>query len=317
MLAHEHGVDLSGVTWVQGAVQVGRRARQLRARRRCSSSRDIEINDSGRSLDRIAGCRRDRRGDRHARARLLPPQPGHRPAVSRLLARWSATTTSARASIRSCISSCMRRDVHERAPWAAAAMLQGVRGGARSTALAMMRIEVAPRYMLPWLQRDIEEMDEVFGPDPWPYGVEANRPTLEALVRYMVEQHYIPEAIPLEAVVRGGGVRSGARVPPSPTAGTRHFSRATRHLELAFGLADYGAAPNACAPLPPTETPCSSRPRRRRTRRRSSSCPASRCSPTAPPTTAPRTRRPRRHWRSGCSRSTACPACSSAPTSSR
>jgi 4,5-dihydroxyphthalate decarboxylase len=34
----------------------------------------------------------------------------------------------------------------------------------------------------------------VFGGDPWPYGVEPNRPTLEALVRYLVEQGIVSKA---------------------------------------------------------------------------------------------------------------------------
>jgi len=47
----------------------------------------------------------------------------------------------------------------------------------------------------------IAELDEIattFGGDPWPYGVEANRPTLEALVRYMAEQSLIKAPIPVE-----------------------------------------------------------------------------------------------------------------------
>jgi 4,5-dihydroxyphthalate decarboxylase len=52
--------------------------------------------------------------------------------------------------------------------------------------------------MLPWLIDEIEEIDAVFGGDAFPYGVEANRPTLEALVRYMVEQHFIAHVIPIE-----------------------------------------------------------------------------------------------------------------------
>ena len=48
--------------------------------------------------------------------------------------------------------------------------------------------------MLPWLTVDIDEIDEIFGGDPWPYGVEANRPTLSALVRYLEEQGVIAKA---------------------------------------------------------------------------------------------------------------------------
>jgi 4,5-dihydroxyphthalate decarboxylase len=52
--------------------------------------------------------------------------------------------------------------------------------------------------MLPWLLAEIEEIDEVFGGDAWPYGIEPNRPTLQALVQYMFEQHFIVKAIPIE-----------------------------------------------------------------------------------------------------------------------
>jgi hypothetical protein len=44
----------------------------------------------------------------------------------------------------------------------------------------------------------VEEIDQVFGGDCWPYGIEPNRPTLEALVTYMAEQGLIPAAIPIE-----------------------------------------------------------------------------------------------------------------------
>jgi hypothetical protein len=38
----------------------------------------------------------------------------------------------------------------------------------------------------------------VFGGDPFAYGVESNRPTLQALVQYMVEQHFIARAIAVD-----------------------------------------------------------------------------------------------------------------------
>ena len=61
--------------------------------------------------------------------------------------------------------------------------------------------------MLPWLLAEIEEIDAVFGGDACPYGIEPNRPTLEALVRYMVEQHFIARPIPIEELfvpIQGG-----------------------------------------------------------------------------------------------------------------
>jgi 4,5-dihydroxyphthalate decarboxylase len=38
----------------------------------------------------------------------------------------------------------------------------------------------------------------VFGGDAWPYGLAPNRPTLQALVGYMHEQHFIAQAMPIE-----------------------------------------------------------------------------------------------------------------------
>ena len=42
----------------------------------------------------------------------------------------------------------------------------------------------AVRYMTPFLMREIDDIWEVFNGDPWPYGIEPNRATLEALVQY-------------------------------------------------------------------------------------------------------------------------------------
>jgi 4,5-dihydroxyphthalate decarboxylase len=61
-----------------------------------------------------------------------------------------------------------------------------------------MRFSGTLRYMLPWLPADIEELDALFGGDCWPYGIEPNRPTLEAFVTYMAEQGLIPKTIPIE-----------------------------------------------------------------------------------------------------------------------
>jgi 4,5-dihydroxyphthalate decarboxylase len=61
-----------------------------------------------------------------------------------------------------------------------------------------MRYAGSLSTMLPWLIDDVEEIDAVFGGDAFPYGIEANRPTLDALVTYMVEQHFIARPIPIE-----------------------------------------------------------------------------------------------------------------------
>ena len=61
-----------------------------------------------------------------------------------------------------------------------------------------MRFSGAMRYMLPWLFEDIDEIDAVLGGDPFVYGLEPNRATLETAIRYLREQAFIDEAPSLD-----------------------------------------------------------------------------------------------------------------------
>ncbi len=91
----------------------------------------------------------------------------------------------------------IRNDVYERHPFVAKSLYDAF-SAAKDWAWQKMRYPGTLRYMLPWLPDDIAEIDELFGGDCWPYGVEPNRPTLEALVTYMAEQGLIAEPIPIE-----------------------------------------------------------------------------------------------------------------------
>jgi 4,5-dihydroxyphthalate decarboxylase len=51
---------------------------------------------------------------------------------------------------------------------------------------------------LPWTLAAVEEQAAVFGPDPWPYGIEANLPTLSALQRYMSDQGLLWDDVPID-----------------------------------------------------------------------------------------------------------------------
>ena len=75
--------------------------------------------------------------------------------------------------------------------------------------MAKMRYAAAQCVMFPFMAADMEEIDTVFGGDPLSYGIEPNRETLETLIRYMVEQDYIPETIPVEELFLDVEVTSG------------------------------------------------------------------------------------------------------------
>ncbi len=91
----------------------------------------------------------------------------------------------------------IRREAYEKNPFIAQSLYDAF-NESKAQALAAMKKLQALRYMLPWLPADLDEIEELFGGDPWPYGVEQNRPTLEAMVQYMQEQFLIDRKVPLE-----------------------------------------------------------------------------------------------------------------------
>ena len=91
----------------------------------------------------------------------------------------------------------LRRDTYERNPFIAKSLFDAMTQ-AKDVAIKKMRDLGTLRYMLPGMAAELDEIDDVFGGDCWPYGIEPNRPTLEALVRYLAEQSMIKQRIPLE-----------------------------------------------------------------------------------------------------------------------
>ena len=101
----------------------------------------------------------------------------------------------------------IRRRFYEAHPKAVASFYRAL-CRSKDTALRKMLNLATLRYMLPWMSADLDEIDEVFGGDPWPYGVAANRPTLTALVTYLAEQGLIAAPPRLEDVFVDVGERA-------------------------------------------------------------------------------------------------------------
>lgn len=49
-------------------------------------------------------------------------------------------------------------------------------------------MEVSMRLYFPWLHEHVEQVRTIMGEDFWPYGLRANRTTLETFLRYHHEQ---------------------------------------------------------------------------------------------------------------------------------
>jgi 4,5-dihydroxyphthalate decarboxylase len=194
LLKDEHGVDLSGVHWVQGATNSAD-SHGNPAAPPLLEPVSIEQNRSGRSLSELL-----ERGDIQAIIGSgLPDALRTNPDVQRLFPDFHAAELDYYRRTR--IFPIMhlvaiRRDVYEKHPFIATSLYKAM-NEAKDIALEKMRHVGALRYMLPGMTAELDEIDDVFGGDPWPYGIEPNRPTLEALVRYMAEQSLIKAPIPV------------------------------------------------------------------------------------------------------------------------
>ena len=195
MLEDDHGVDLSDVTWVQGAVQ------------RPGSHGDphpppllkpikIENNRSQRSLDDLLV---EGKIDAILGA-VMPPSLGKHPDLVRLFPDHSAMERDyyKRTGIHPIMHLIViRKPVFDANPWIAQPLYRAF-VAAKAEAWKALGHTGAPRTMLPWLLDEVAMTRDVFGGEPFAYGLEKNRTTLETLVGYLHRHHMIARRPSLE-----------------------------------------------------------------------------------------------------------------------
>lgn len=83
----------------------------------------------------------------------------------------------------------IRRDVYEADRWIARNLFVALQE-AKNRSVARMLDLTAAHAPLPWLADTAREANALVFPDgdPWPYGIEGNRPTLEAFLRFAADQ---------------------------------------------------------------------------------------------------------------------------------
>jgi 4,5-dihydroxyphthalate decarboxylase len=194
-LMHDHGVRLDTIRWVQGAVEHGGTHGKPHAPPLLKPVA-LEANASGRSLEELLAA-----GEIDALVgSRKPPTLGQSPEIARLFPDFRAIERA--FHLRTKIFPIMhlvaiRRELYDQHPWIAASLYKAF-VESKALALTRMRYGGSLSVMLPWLMSEVEEVDALFGGDAWPYGIAPNRPTLEALVQYMVEQHFIARAISID-----------------------------------------------------------------------------------------------------------------------
>ncbi len=196
-LQNVYGVDLSKVQWVQGAVEKAGTHGKPPAVPDLLEPVDIVQNTSNKSLsdmlrdgeiDAIIGSRLPDsiRTDPDKVGRLFPNSRDEEKRYYKETGIHPIMHTVA-----------IKREIYEENRWIASSLFKAFLES-RNWAIDKMYFSAAQRYMLPWLYDDLHEVDEIFGDKLWAYGVEDNRATLEAFVKYMKQQGFIKEEMPVD-----------------------------------------------------------------------------------------------------------------------
>ena len=186
LLQHDYGVDFSKCTWVQGAINtVG--AHGSPTVLPLLKPVQIEQGPLNKSLDDLI-----QEGTVDATMGTSMPESFRtNPDIARLFPNFVELEKDyyKRTRIYPIMHLvAIKKSIYEKYPFVATSLFNAFQR-AKEIALERMYNQRALRYMMPWLPRDIDEIYEYFDGDPWPYGVEPNRPTLEALVTYLQDQH--------------------------------------------------------------------------------------------------------------------------------
>ena len=193
ILSHEYGVDLSRCTWVEGGVNAARppdKDMDLRPEGRL----EIVSAPPGKSINDLllSGEVAAYFGARAPKAFKTSPDivrlfPNYR-EVERDFYRRTGIFPIMHTLV-------IREALHREKPWIAENMVEALEES-KEWALSHMRFTGTNRYMVPWLNHEVEEIDTLFGGDPYPYGVEKNRKTLETLMQYLVDQNFVTPPAP-------------------------------------------------------------------------------------------------------------------------
>ena len=184
LLAHEYGVDLTSITWHQAGVnEPGRREKvQLQLPRGIRYQARTEHSLSQLLLD----------GEIDAALSARPPHAftQGQGEVKRLFAdyrevEWQYWNKTGIYPIMHVIA--IRREVYEKNRWIARNLVQGFEQ-AKSNSLARVADITASSVPLPWIADYAAQAQHVLGADFWPYGVDANRATLDAFCGFAFEQ---------------------------------------------------------------------------------------------------------------------------------
>ena len=195
ILQHDCKVDLDSITWVEGGIDEPRKEDHVMDLRPVGElklemigpERTLSAMLEAGEIDAYFGARRPASFDRGRNvARLFPDYRAREKDFYRRTGFHPIMHTLV-----------IREDLYGENPWVPEALFKACQES-KAWALKQMRFSGAQRSMLPWVYDEIAEMDALMGANPWPYGLEANRKILQSFQSYLVEQHFLAAAKPIE-----------------------------------------------------------------------------------------------------------------------
>src|SRR5919109_4461935 len=189
LLQHEYGVQPKDLSWVQG--RADRLGRKLPPEIRLTQApAGAELGDllERREVDFLMTANNPlafRRGSPKVR-RLFPNYAELEKDYYRRTKIYPIMHTVV-----------IRNDVYKRDPWVALSMYKAL-CRAKDSAYHLLADMGSPKVSSAWLQPLIEEEKAIFGPDWYAYGIEPNRPSIEALLQYTHEHGLTDRRVKLE-----------------------------------------------------------------------------------------------------------------------
>lgn len=185
MMHDEHHVGYDQVTWVQGGLE--QPGRKDKFELNLPPGFPLEPAPPGRSLSEMLAT-----GDLDAvfSARAPSCYLDSHPGVARLFEdfRKAEREYFRRTRIFPIMHALgIRNDVAAEHPWMAASLYKAFVAAKRISEQDLREV-VALKIGLPWIVQEVAETRALMGDDFWPYGIEPNLATLEALARYSFEQ---------------------------------------------------------------------------------------------------------------------------------
>ncbi|CAA9272408.1 MAG: 4,5-dihydroxyphthalate decarboxylase [uncultured Arthrobacter sp.] len=191
LLQHQYGLELEDITWVQGGINEPGRVETLPT----GLPDGVTVTpERTRSLNQLML-------DGDLDAMLVPhPPAAFEDHSGRIVQLFSDSRSTEQAFFHETgIFPIMhlvvvQERVHRAHPWLAANLVTAFTE-AKDRSVRRLLSPTAPQFPLPWGAEHARDAERIIGRDMWPYGLEPNRTTIAAFLRFTFEQGLTPREL--------------------------------------------------------------------------------------------------------------------------